>query len=750
MSTSKSTSVITPISTNYVLSTHWQPVVGPETQGVIRRKQMRPEAEQAVIEAAVAILARGVDPNKHGSHQRTGLVVGYVQSGKTLSFTTVMALARDNGYRLIITIAGISKPLLNQSTQRLRKDLFVDDLEGHPRWTTFTNPTASNRRSIERTLDEWRDPQIPENEQSAVLITVMKNHIHLANLVALLRQLNLNDVPTLIVDDEADQASLNTLVSRGLESTTYRRLLELREAIPCHTFLQYTATPQAPLLINIIDSLSPDFVEVLEPGKDYVGGKAFFREIRGLVKPIPLNDVLTDENLPDIPPNSLLDALRVFLVGVATGLIQGRSPSNANRSMLVHPSRETAQHKMYRRWIGHIFDEWHNLILLPETDQDRDDLIKDFHDAYTSLASTVKDIPPFKDIIKRLPRTFGSTSIEEVNASKGQTPPIDWSRSYAWILIGGQAMDRGFTVEGLTVTYMPRGPGIGNADAIQQRGRFFGYKRPYLGYCRTYLVQDVLTAFEEYVRHEEEMRQELQSVRNKGSSLSEWKRAFVLSPQLQPCRSNVIKYKYARGNYADRWFAPSIVLDATSIVDENRRIAQTFISKLTFKPDEGSPDREPAQKHKICQDVPLIDALDKLLVPYRFAAPSDTQEFMGVLLQLSHVCTRNDSERCVVYQMSPDYTRHRTVDTSGKISNLFQGAAPPEPPERQGEVYPGDREIHEPKLVTIQIYFVNLMKEEKTKEEKTREEKIAAKNVPVIAVWIPKRMKLPWLTQDQP
>ena len=98
-------------------------------------------------------------------------------------------------------------------------------------------------------------------------------------------------------------------------------------------------------------------------------------------------------------------------------------------------------------------------------------------------------------------------------------------------------MDRGFTVEGLTVTYMPRGPGVGNADTIQQRGRFFGYKRSYLGFCRTYLEQDVLTAFEEYVVHEEEMRRQLQQLHDSGNPLSEWTRAFILSANENPAET---------------------------------------------------------------------------------------------------------------------------------------------------------------------------------------------------------------------
>ena len=741
MTADNTTVVVTPITSTQAPGARWQPIVGPEARGVVDRKQLPEDAGEAIIDAAASILSRGVEPNENQNCQ-TGLVVGYVQSGKTLSFTTVIALARDNGYRLVITVAGISTSLLNQSTRRLRNDLFVDDVDGYLRWATFTNPTdeEGNWRSIEQVLDEWRDPQVPESERPTVLITVMKNHIHLANLVNLLRRLNLYDVPTLIVDDEADQASLNTLVNRGRESTTYRRLLELREIVPCHTFLQYTATPQAPLLINIIDSLSPDFAEVLEPGEDYVGGQTFFGDTNGLVRIIPYDDVPTNDNSVSGPPPSLLDALRIFFVGVAAGLIQGRSRNNANRSMLVHPSRETAKHQEYRIWIGQVFDEWQRLIKLSNSDPDRDDFIEDFQDAYEEVARTVPDLPSFDKIMNMLPRAFRLTSIKEVNTRGNRgTPTIDWGRSYGWILVGGQAMDRGFTVEGLTVTYMPRGPGIGNADTIQQRGRFFGYKRPYLGYCRSYLDQDVFSAFEEYVEHEEEMRRQFQHLRDTGSSLREWKRAFVLSPELRPCRRNVIQYGYARGAYADTWFAPRVILNAVSVMDDNREIAQAFLSELTLSTSEGRPDRELAQIHNVCRNVPLVKVVANLLVPYRFTAPGDTQEITGVLLQLSHAMEQNPNERCMVYRMSPGYQRHRTVNDNGIIGYLFQGADPVTPARLRGTKYPGDRELHEPEDVTIQIHFVDL----------THSNELVAKNVPVIAIWLPRRMKLSWITQEQ-
>ncbi|HED12884.1 MAG TPA: alpha-1,4 polygalactosaminidase [Gammaproteobacteria bacterium] len=741
MNDEDSTAIVTPLDTRKLApGANWQPEIGAEARGIVERK-LPGGAGDAVLDAAASILGRGVSPGQ-ANDQKTGLVVGYVQSGKTLSFTTVMALARDNGYQLVVVIAGISKPLLNQSTQRLRKDLMVDDVDGHLRWVTYTNPVnnENNRRYIQQALDEWRDPQVPENERATILITVMKNYRHLENLIALLRRLNLDHVPTLIVDDEADQASLNTLVNRGRESTTYRRLLELRDAAPCHTFLQYTATPQAPLLINIIDSLSPEFVEVLEPGDDYVGGESFFGGMHDLVCVIPPQDIPSDNNPLAEPPPSLLDSLRVFLVGVAAGLIQGRSRENANRSMLVHPSQKTAQHLEYRVWIGRIFDEWQRLLELLEGDTDRRDLMDDFREAYDDVLRTVPDLSSFDEISRMLVRAFRLTSIEEINARAGTTPTVDWSRAYGWILVGGQAMDRGFTVEGLAVTYMPRGPGVGNADTVQQRARFFGYKRPYLGFCRIYLEQDVLNALEEYVTHEEEMRRQLQQLRDEGQPLVTWKRAFVLSPDLRPCRNNVIRYDYARGSYANKWFAPRVVLTPQVVTDENRDITQSFLDTLDFGPDEGSPEREPAQIHDISREISLVQAIESLLVPFRFTAPGDTQEITGVLLQLSHALEQNIDETCVVYRMSPGYTRSRSVDVNGKVRNLFQGAAPVNPPALRGTVYPGDRSIHEPEDISIQIHFVEL----------TQNKEVVARAVPVIAVWVPRRFELPWVVQDQP
>src|SRR5439155_15040917 len=202
---------------------------------------------------------------------------------------------------------------------------------------------------------------------------------------------------------------------------------------------------------------------------------------------------------------------------------------------------------------------------------DNQELIEDFRDAYREVADTVEgDLPAFEDLLPSFRFAFNNTRVQEVNARGGRTPPVDWRSAYGWILVGGQAMDRGFTVEGLTVTYMPRGIGVGNADTVQQRGRFFGYKRSYLGYCRVYLSAVVAEAYHNYVEHEEDVRKQLRHYEAPGRSLNEWKRAFIMSSSMRPTRQNVLRLDYMRGLVSNNWFNAGYPLASDDVLNANR------------------------------------------------------------------------------------------------------------------------------------------------------------------------------------
>ncbi|MCK4341629.1 MAG: alpha-1,4 polygalactosaminidase [Phycisphaerae bacterium] len=680
----------------------WDPVIGEEATATVARTLSDENSQHAVLQSSREILSQCTSPNE-ADGDGTGLVVGYVQSGKTLSFTTVAALASDNRFRIIIVIAGMTSPLSRQSYGRLLCDLGVEETP-FSRWAEFFEPSLDDVPRIRDVLAGARDETVPERHRRTVLITLKKNHTRLRALNAVIRELGeAVHVPTLVIDDEADQASLNNLVrSRGGQlSTTYRRLRQLRALLPHHTFLQYTATPQAPLLINLIDVLSPDFPVVLEPGPDYVGGTTFFAAGSPYVADIPPNEIPTADHPLHEPPDSLIRALQFFFVGVASGLIR-RDLRPRNRSMMVHPTHRTIGHSQYHTWVQTIRTRWSELLALPASDPDCQQLLEQFQVAHADLAATVDDLEEFGAIAAQLLEAIRETYVRLLNSLPQANRDIHWNRNYSWILIGGQVLDRGFTVEGLTVTYMPRGPGVGNADTIQQRARFLGYKRQYLGYCRVFLEATVSDLYLRYVQHEEDVRTRLIQHIETGRPLSEFRRVFLLDRRLRPTRQSVIDIDYARPTFTHGWCVPSSPQEAD--VAQNRDTVEAFVGRYAarFAADEGHPDRTDHQQHLVAREVPLGAVYDELLIALQTRDFEDSQRWTAALTMISSYLGIDPDAVCTVYQMRPNVETRRQL-RDGRIRELFQGAHP----DARGHVYPGDRRLHDAP-VTVQLHTVTL------------------------------------------
>src|SRR5258708_8749219 len=715
----------------------WTPSVGEETLQLLDHLKFTENDRETVKHEAVAVLAQCVSPTQ-ASGTETGLVIGYIQSGKTTSFTTVAALARDNGYRLIIVITGITNNLFKQSNDRLDEDLCLKSRSVRT-WQYLPNPKARSdtRQQIETVLQ--RNTTFPGALKQTVLITVMKNRTHLNHLIKLLFDLPLAGVPTLIIDDEADQASLNNLVNKGKESATYHRILQIRELLPHHTFLQYTATPQAPLLINIMDMLSPNFVALLTPGPAYTGGKTFFEKDFRLIRPIRGSEVPSKEQELTEPPESLLEAMRVFFLGVAAGQKSGEDRKKGkNRSMMVHPHKETEQHANYGQWVRRIQKYWERTLQLPEADPDRQELIVVFSKAYDDLRKTVENLPPFDDLLLYLPHAVSNTIVTIVNAAGGQTPQPDWGQVYAHIVVGGEVLNRGYTIEGLTVTYMPRSKGVGNADTIQQRARWFGYKAEYLGYCRVYLTDEQRKIYSEYVNHEEDVRNQLREHTATGKSLHEWKRVLILSSELRPTRHDALDLEYVRGNYSTDWFEQHAPHDSPEAIAANRRTVEEFIARVPrslFQQDEGHTERTDMQKHWVVSNVSLDFVYRELLTKFLVTRSGDSHHYNGLLRQLKIYLEQSPAEqcKCTIYLMSEGKPRRRSVDANDVIPTLFQGPNP----DKTGEYYPGDRQIRDEQAVTIQIHKLTVRKDKN----------VIADDVPTIAVALPKEMSADWIVQ---
>jgi hypothetical protein len=471
-----------------------------------------------------ATLGHGPTPGEAGN--ATGLLLGRIQSGKTTAMTGMAALAHDMGYRLVIAVLGTTNLLLTQNTSRLLSDLGLSSgLTSDYSWVHL-DPSLSKQRL-------GREITHALGSGQTVLITVLKHSRRLRSLAEHLDRLNLNGVSALILDDEADQASLNTMVAVGEQSPTYRALVEITSLLPSHLYVQVTATPFAPLLLDAGDLLSPSFVEFLEPGPGYTGAKEFFvDEASTVVRLVAAGEAMRQN--PTQLPLGLMHAFANYLLGASHLLVA--DPTSAPVSMLVHPTHRIAVHEriavLLRRKLTELRESF-------EAASDPSQLPEPFPSEYQDLLNHGVPSVGGIEVMEQLRRVSRLAKISVVNSTVEQDSVV-WSSSPAHILVGGNKLDRGFTVEGLTVSYLSRSTST-QADTLAQRARAFGYRKEYLPYCRFFANSSTVDAFRSSVQTDEAMRIELRQWIADGRDLADWSShvGFMLGDGLTPTRRPV-------------------------------------------------------------------------------------------------------------------------------------------------------------------------------------------------------------------
>ncbi len=666
----------------------------------------------SVLQEAQRILGRCLPPTDPAGRE-TGLVVGYVQSGKTMSFETVISLARDNGYGLVIVLAGTKNNLRDQSEDRLKKDLGIDDGDN---WYHYSNPTANSKTQIEDKIVAWKK----KPTKKAILITVLKHGGHLDTLATLIKKLSVADVPALIIDDESDQASLNTQAAKirtgkvapSEMSTTYEKICALRDVLPHHSYLQYTATPQANLLLAQTDLLNASFAELVTPGEAYTGGKSFFGKNTSLIKEIPPEEVPGPTNILTASPKSLLSALRYFLLACAHHALTRDRKKDRNRSMMVHPAMQTASHTHYMEWLDKSLKTLKSFVE-KQYKVKPDDVARRFQVEYDALKKTHSKIKPLNELLAAMvDEVFRELNHVVVNGTKDAEKKIDWKATPYWILVGGAKLDRGYTVEGLCVTYMPRPLGTSPAaDTLQQRARFFGYKRTYLGLCRVFVQKNVSEAFAEYVEHEEFVREALESSR--GKPLTDWRRDFVLTSMLKATRANVVGLG-TRRIPAHGWMVPDVLQRDDDAAKANRALLVHVQKKWTaacapvnaagFPQFKGANDSSP---HFVLESIPLMTVLEDFLLEVKVKDPSDAEEHSAMLIAIAALLRKTPDLQADVFLMNNLVAGYRTRD-AGRGVDAKHRFAPINQYFSQSAAAVNDRSFCSVERVSLQLRRFNL------------------------------------------
>ena len=671
-----------------------------------------------LVEESCGILSKCNPPGS--SSGKAGLIIGYVQSGKTLSLTTVSSLARDNGYGMIIVLCGVTKILFKQNTERLDKELinempmiFFDSVRP---------PYVSD--SISSTLKQWHK----SSDNPALIIYVLKNQSNIRKLATALS--NCADgiqkvTPTLIIDDEAHMASLNTEHETGDESAVYAAMKVLRSKIPDHTYLQYTATPQAPLLVQLADCVSPDFAVTLTPGTGYIGGKEIFSEAvsQNYVRKIPPAELPSAENAEEKAPESLKDALLMYLIGLTDAVIKGEHRVNKkNRTMLIHPSSRIHTQDAYECYIKSILQEYDATLGTFGEATSLGYLKQQIETNYNDLKATYPEISDLETIFSKFSDsvTMAIGGIKKLNAT--QVNQVNWSR-YANILIGGEVLGVGFTVEGLTVTYMPREASGGQSDSMQQRARFLGYRKKFLGLVRIFLSNDDIELYRSYIKHEEKMRSELAKMAAENKTIKEWKRNFLIHSDLKLTRANIQSLETDRHKLESKCY-PNKPFECDS--QKNHETFEKIKRSYNFTLDSAYNTKwGDNQKHQSVI-VSLEEALN-LLSEFTWSDADDSASWAVWSIILNALANEAEIPKmCKIFIMSPGTTRRSREVTDDQWESVFQGRNPNGDPES----YQGDLTMADSRCLTIQLYDYEMNL--KYTNEATPESTIESVIVPVL------------------
>lgn len=503
------------------------------------------------------ILGRLGNPKELSSWDRRGMVVGHVQSGKTLNYTSLICKAADAGYRLIIVVAGIHNNLRNQTQIRIDEGFIgrdtgknSDKKNGNAKHIIGVGHFDSNRTpvSLTNTSRDFNKATASTNTSEIdsyrvpVVLVIKKNHRTLENLLEWLRDNSARgdkemiDQPMLLIDDEADNASINTKYSDKLVTKINGQIRDLLKMFHRSCYVGYTATPFANIFIDPDenhdihkeDLFPKDFIIGLDAPTNYFGSKKIFIDSQPNAKDSTwLRNISDNKYLLPIKhkieheiyqlPSSLMFALRTFLLSRTIRNLRGQSSSHC--SMLVNASRFTRVQNQIKHRLHEALERIQNSLRLNSLSPMalNDPEIRALFDVWMSEYAEVglvegSDTKVSWDEIQRtIFDSIASAKVVEVNSRANE---LDYSntgdRGKTVIAVGGFSLSRGLTLEGLTVTWFLRDTMM--YDTLMQMGRWFGYRNGYEDLCRIWMPEEAIKWYSFIADAVEELHEELKTM----------------------------------------------------------------------------------------------------------------------------------------------------------------------------------------------------------------------------------------------
>jgi hypothetical protein len=516
---------------------------------LLSKKDWPPQVVGTLDRVSDEILDLLGNPAQTDHWERRGLVVGDVQSGKTATYTALTCKAGDAGYRLIILLTGTLENLRRQTQERMdegfvgldsyelttvrtirtNRAVGVGLIDGTKAAGVFTSRLRDFNKELVNALGFRLDAfQIP------VLVVMKKNKSILQNLEKWLAEFNAGPdgkiaAPVLVIDDEADNASVNTRKDDEDPAEINRRIRSLLARFTHSSYVGFTATPFANVFIDpdtndemLKNDLFPrDFIYALEPPTNYFGPQAIFGDEprRDVIRSIEDADTLFPPRHKSILqvnalPESLLHAARVFLLSTTLRDLRGEGPTH--RSMLVNVSHYTNVQEqvvgLLHTWLSQVQQDVRNYSQLDSREALRNSSLSDLKNAW-ELEFGDSEFT-WEQVQTGLVEGILPVSLKAVNQRTGAAS-LDFSQhketGLRVIVVGGNSLSRGLTLEGLSTSYFFRSTKM--YDTLLQMGRWFGYRDGYEDLCRIWLTDEAAHWYAHITSATDELRQELRRMR---------------------------------------------------------------------------------------------------------------------------------------------------------------------------------------------------------------------------------------------
>lgn len=508
-----------------------------------------------ISKTAAEVATHWVSPVSGGKEETNGLIYGLVQSGKTGVLAATGALGADEGYRTIIVLTSDNDPLYEQTLGRVRE--------------AFPGMEVIGKEGF-RDADAF----VQKLKSGTCAIVTTKNSGRLATIIQNLQQGRVRGLSCLIIDDEADQASLNTRAWKddGANSPINDSLIELRGFFEKNTYLQVTATPQALFLQSPGHRFRPKFTVLSHPGAGYVGGDDFFDNNSLLVKEFPLADIaVLAPGLQPHPalalPQSLRDALDIFMVGAT---FKRSRDADQNCAFLCHVSTRKADH-------NHIVDllQQYKTQLAAGVVAKNPQVLRRLKAAFDDLAGTHVELArsDFDTLVDRIGFYSRGAVVKLVNGETDEDVAVQAPYN---LFVGGNKLGRGVTIKNLLVSYYGRNPKRPQSDTVLQHARMYGYRRKDIGLLRLFLPPELRVAFSGIHKMERGLRDLIAR-----HPTEEFRGLFVESG-LTPTRKNVLAPGSVGVYSGGSTYNPSQVLRDSS-VDESTAAIDVLVSAIKNK-----------------------------------------------------------------------------------------------------------------------------------------------------------------------